>query len=349
MKRAILFLSLAIVLQLALALGLRLADNSGKAAAKGGRLLAVSPDQIDTVQIEGNDGNAVLMHKIDGKWKLPEHFDAPADKSKINDFVTTLVGIERSWPVAESGDAIKRFKVADQDFERRLHLKAGNRELAVLLLGTSPGFRKVHARLAGEKQVFDIPFSTYQASLKTGDWVDKQQLWIDSDTINAIELPDGLLSRADDKWTLANLAANEETDQGKARQLIQKLARLNIQDVYAKADDPLPGPVELSIRLSLNDGTTRRCDFVKKEDQGHALVKGFRFPLSLQGRHNPAEGPPGDDAVETGQNQRNGFPTSCGTKRIRKHPPSSGLTTNPVSVTTPQQGKKQIAMQSRLQ
>jgi len=273
MKRAILFLSLALVLQLALALGLQLVDSGEKAAANRGKLFTFGTDQIDSVDIDGGGEEAVLLHKVGGKWSLPEYFNAPVDKGKIDELLTTLFGTERSWPVAKTDEAIKRFKVADKDFERRLSFKAGDRELAVLFLGTSPGFRKVHARLAGEKEVFDIPFSTYQASLKNADWVDKQQLWLKSESVSAIELPDCRLRKNDGKWALSDLAENEGTDPGKARQLLRQLTQLNIQDIYAKADKPLTDPVDLSIRLELTGGESRRYDFVKKDDQGHALLK----------------------------------------------------------------------------
>ena len=273
MKRAILFLSLALALQLALALGLHLADNGENAAANRGKLLTLSADQIDRLRIEGSGEEAAVLQKVEGSWSLPEYFNAPVDKAKINELLTTLLGMERSWPVAKTDEAIKRFKVADKDFERRLSFKAGDRELAVLLLGTSPGFRKVHARLAGEKEVFDIPFSTYQASTKNADWVDKQQLWLESESVSAIELPDCRLSRTDGNWTLTDLAETEKTDPEKARQLLRQLTRLNIQDIYAKASEPLAGPADLGIRLEFNDGTSRRYDFFKKADQGHALLK----------------------------------------------------------------------------
>ncbi|MBN2429548.1 MAG: DUF4340 domain-containing protein [Deltaproteobacteria bacterium] len=273
MKRTILFLSLALVLQLALALTLQLADKSGKSGTSQGKLLAIKVDQIDTVRIEGSGGDSVLLRKTGGKWTLPEHFDAPGDSQKIEGMVTTLTGIQRSWPVAETGEAVKRFKVGDEGFERRLSFKAGDKELAVLYLGTSPGFRKVHARVGKEEQVFDIPFSTFQASLKNADWVNKQLLWIDSETITAIELPDCRLIRTDGEWTLADIAENEETEQEKARQVAQQLARINFQDIYAKDADPLSDPVELKIRLELKDGPSRNYEFFKKDDQPHALLK----------------------------------------------------------------------------
>jgi hypothetical protein len=187
--------------------------------------------------------------------------------------LTTLQGIERTWPVANSEEAARRFKVADREYERRLQFKKGDQVQATLLLGTSPGFRKVHARVAGEPQTFDIPFSTYQASLKAEDWVDKATLQLQPEQISAIQLPDCRLVREDDRLKLADLAETERTDEEQARQLVDRLARLTIQDVYGKADHPLPAPAALSISLQLADGKERRYDFVEGKEAGQVLLK----------------------------------------------------------------------------
>jgi hypothetical protein len=282
MKRAILFLSLALTFQIALALGLQLAANTTDSGAGQGKLLPIDAERVDTLVIEGRAGESVLLRKTDGHWTLPDHFGAPADSRKIKELLDTLTGIERSWPVAETAEARRRFKVGNNDFERRLRFKTDGEELAVLYLGTSPGFRKIHARLDGEDQVFDIPFSTYQAGTKNSDWLDKQQLWVDSDSVTAIELPDCRLSRHDGTWTMADLAANEEIDQQKADQLARRLARLNCQDISAKADEPPPGPAAFKVRLEFKDGTSRDYRFVKEEDQAHALLKVSEKPFLYQ-------------------------------------------------------------------
>jgi hypothetical protein len=272
MKRAIVLLSLMLAAQIALALGLQLAGEGPGAFEGGGKLLAFTPEQIDQLQIDGGDGSLELR-KIAGQWTLPGHFGAAADAQKVDGLLATLLAIERSWPVAKTDGAIQRFKVADAGFERRLQFKAGGKELATLLLGTSPGFRKVHARLSGEPQVFDIPFSTYQASLKAVDWVDKNVLQLNPEQISAIELPDARLVRNEGELELAGLSAAEQTDQEQVRQLVDRLARLSIQDVVSKVEDALPSPVSLSLTLELRNGREVRYDFARGEGEGTALLK----------------------------------------------------------------------------
>lgn len=274
MKRTILILSLALLVQLGLALGMRLTANEMGAYSGGGPLLKLIAANIDQLRIDGTgDQGSVVLKKVDAKWTLPDHFNAPADQAKVDNLVATLIDIERSWPVAKTADAEKRFKVADDDFERRLVFQSNGKDLVTLLLGSSPGFRKVHARLAGEPQVYDIPFSTYQASLKAADWVDKKPLRIKADEVTAIDLPDCRLLRDNGQLQLVDLAADEQTNAEQARELFDRLADPTIMDIYAKAGQPLPKPVELSIKIELKDGRSRQYDFARGDEASYALLQ----------------------------------------------------------------------------
>lgn len=273
MKRIIQLLSVVLVMQLALVLGLWLIGNDSDSSAEDGRLLALAKDQIDRLRIDGGAQGKIELRKVDGKWLLPEHFGAPADARKVDGVLTALLDLRRSWPVAETKDAGKRFKVDDGDFERRLSFRSGDQELAALLLGTSPGFRKVHARLAGEEQIFDIPFGVHQASVKAADWVDGNPLRVAADQIAAVALPDCRLLRDNGRLRLADLADDEQTNEEAARQLFDRLAGLTITDVYAKAGQPLPKPVALSIKLELKNGKSRQYDFAEGDEASHALLQ----------------------------------------------------------------------------
>lgn len=277
MKRAILVASLVLVAQLGLALGLWL-HNGNQGTYHGGKLLTVATKRIDRLQIDGGDQGQIVLEKKDGHWQLPGHFDAPADGHKVEKLLATLTGMERNWPVAKSADAAKRFKVADADFERRLRFGSGNKVLATLLIGSSPGFRKVHARVAGEQAVYDIPFSSYRASLKPEDWVDGRQLQLKPEQVAAVDLPAWRLVVTKGKPRLADLAAGEKTDGEHARQLLERLTGLTVRDVVGGAGQKLPHPPELSLRLELQDGTTRRYDFADGDAKGEHLLKVSTVP-----------------------------------------------------------------------
>jgi Domain of unknown function (DUF4340) len=263
MKRSILFLTLLLLVQVSLALGLYLDDQGMASSDTDEKLLGFTTAQVEGLEFSGPGSKPLVLQKTAEGWILPEHFSAPADADKITQLLATLEGMNRPWPVAKTADAGKRFKVDEQDFERKLVFRGKDGDLATLLLGSSPGFRKVHSRLSGEDQIYDIPFSTYQASCKSQDWIDHTVLQIKPEEINAISFNDFKLARQDGSLKLDQLADNQQTNTDQAQKLLGDFARLTIQDIDAKADQPLPGPIDLQVQLTLQDGSTRDYIFTK--------------------------------------------------------------------------------------
>jgi len=261
MRIKIFILSLLLLVQLGLALAMGLGGQNLKAFDATENLLSLDKTQVDHLVFEGTDGQKLVLQKNADHWRLPDHYKALADDQKIEDLLTSLSELRRPWPVAEKGTAHKRFKVADDTFERRLTFFHGEKELGGLLLGSSPGFRKVHARVAGEELVYDIPFSNYQVSLKPEDWLDKGQLKLKAEQIKSITLADCRLRQQDKKLVIEGLSDTEQTQAAKASELLNKLANLTIIDVIAKPEQSLATNPELSIDLKLADGRDRSYRF----------------------------------------------------------------------------------------
>jgi len=265
MRAKLIFLSLLLLAQLGLAFALGMNNDRLKAFDATESLLLLGPDAPDQLAFEGENQQLVLK-KQDSRWTLPDHFGAQADGPKIDELLQALTNLRRPWPVAENSTADKRFKVADDSFERRLAFKSGDKELGRLLLGSSPGFRKVHARVAGEKNVYDIPFSTYQVSLKPEDWVDKTQLQLKNEQISAISLADCRLVRQDKKLVVAGLSDKEETLAPKVTELLNKLTNLTVLDVVAKPQQTLAVSAGSPLVVDLVDGRSRSYQFIPGSD-----------------------------------------------------------------------------------
>jgi hypothetical protein len=285
MKRPIALLSLLLVVQVGLALALHLADRRGEAADASRKLLEFTTDQVDTVELSGSDSSRVTLKKTPQGWVVSERFNVAADQGKVEELLSVLTRIERPWPVAETAEAHKRFKVDDAGFERRLVFRSRDKALATLLLGSSPGFRKVHARLAGEKAVYDIPFSTYQASCKPQDWIDHGLLVLPAEDVTGVTLPDCRLVQQEGKWRLEGDDSGAALDAGQVRKLLERISGLRIRDISGRADQPLSQPVELRIGLTLKDGTTRTYLFAKEDKAGYdrLQVSGFADLFQVSG------------------------------------------------------------------
>ena len=118
---------------------------------------------VDALAISGEDGEVELA-KTDGDWRLPSGL--PADSVKVGELIDKLADADGSWPVATSASVQERFEVSDDNHQRRVKLSVGDEVVADVYLGTSPGYRKSHARRADDKDIFAITFSNYEAGLK---------------------------------------------------------------------------------------------------------------------------------------------------------------------------------------
>lgn len=278
MKRMIIYLTMLLAAQLVLVFALTFAHQDLAGTKSHELLLNIDSAKIESITLSGGDQTTLTLKKNGEGWMLPQHFSAKVDAAKVEKLLATLTGITRPWPVAKTAAAAERFKVVEQNFERKLVFLSQGKPQKTLLLGSSPGFRKVHARITGEKPIYDIPFSTFQASLKPEDWIDQQQLQIKPADVSAIELPDCQLLRKNGKIELKELTDSEQTDVKQAQKLLKQLTDLQIRDVYGKSDTQLPSPVELKFKLKLKDGSSRDYAFLKGDKSGYELLQVSGFP-----------------------------------------------------------------------
>lgn len=280
MKRTITLLSFLLLLQIGLAL-LLVPGPGGRAARHGGALLlSLAASAPDRLILSEASGASLTLAKEAGRWVMPEQDNLPAATDKIDSLLNTLADLQRPWPVADSASSLKRFKVAEDAFERKIVVQQDGQPLATLLLGSAPGFRKVHARPAGEKQVFDIPFDSYRASVKPNDWLDRTLLHSDAQTIDAIGLADGTtLTRRDGRLQLEQTAGGEQTDPERAEQLLQAVAGLSVQDMADQAQRPdAKTAPDWSCDIRFGDGRTRTLRLTKMGEQDGVLLQVSDLP-----------------------------------------------------------------------
>ena len=131
---------------------------------------ATAVDAISVANVEGD----VALAKEDDAWQLPDGL--PADAAKVQGVIDKLADAGGGWPVATSASVQERFELTEENHQRRLTLSAAGETVADIYLGTSPGYRKVHARRVGADDIYAITFSNYEAGVKAADWLDKSLL-----------------------------------------------------------------------------------------------------------------------------------------------------------------------------
>ncbi|MGH8802832.1 MAG: DUF4340 domain-containing protein [Casimicrobiaceae bacterium] len=282
MNRTLFVLAGLLAVQVIAAAGLGFARTGISGPAKETPLVALAGHPADRITIEGPDKAKVVLADAKGTWQLPELGNFPADPARVKELVDALSGLKEGLPVATTRDAQARFKVSDTDFERRITLESGGHALGTLYFGTSPSMREIHARRAGQSDVYAVQFASWQMPVKTTDWENKTLLQIPVKEITAIDVPGIHLVRGDDvsgmtdasgvknasggkgakvketAWQASGLTAGETLDPKAADALASSLADLEFDHVLAgppSADDGLTAPA-LEITVTKRGGAS---------------------------------------------------------------------------------------------
>ena len=231
---------------LAFALAIQLGIVAVLIAARAGSgvdpepFLSFDAAQVDAVTVANADGT-VRLTKAEDAWLLADGL--PADGAKVAAAIDKLAGAAGGWPVANSAATAERFEVTEDNHQRRVVLAGGDETLADVYLGTSPGYRKVHARRADDDAIYAIAFANYEAGVEPSDWLDKSLLQPEGAVagLRRIDAPaEGAFALAKDDdgdWTAASGAA---LDAGKTATLVGRFAGLSVLDISDAAlpDEP---------------------------------------------------------------------------------------------------------------
>ncbi|MGH8498346.1 MAG: DUF4340 domain-containing protein, partial [Methylococcales bacterium] len=237
MARQSQFLSILLVLQIALAAILYFTETDSGAFVSNEKLLDLKFDDLDKIVIEEAEKKTLVLQKQNKNWTLPGYFDFPVSREKLDRIFGKIFETGVGWPVATTASAEKRFKVAPDSFERKLVLSTANAS-ETLYLGTSPGFKKIHARIDGENTIYGIEFSAYQASTKPIDWADQSILHVSREEINAIEISGLVIKKVEDKFVIEGLAEGEQAVDSEIQSLLSNVSTIGFQEVLGKKDDP---------------------------------------------------------------------------------------------------------------
>ena len=141
-----------------------------------GALLPFDPDSIDEIYVEDAQGNEAILLKMSDLWILPDLAGMPVDPQMIEKLRDSLSNRAGEWPIATTPASRQRFQVAAYHFQRRLTLIGAGELLGTIYLGTSPGFRKVHARNDAQSAIYSLPYNSYNAHANASAWLDRSLL-----------------------------------------------------------------------------------------------------------------------------------------------------------------------------
>lgn len=291
---------------LAFALAIQLGIVAVLLAARAGSgvepepFLSFDAAQVDAVTVANADGT-VRLTKAEDAWLLADGL--PADGAKVAAAIDKLAGAAGGWPVASSAATAERFEVTEDNHQRHVVLAGGDETLADIYLGTSPGYRKVHARRADDDAIYAIAFANYEAGVEPSDWLDKSLLQPEGAVagLRRIDAPaEGAFALAKDDdgdWTATSGVA---LDAGKTATLVGRFTGLSVLDI---SDAALPDEPYAAFALD--------------DDEGELLISLYRLretpeaPQSTDDEEAQEEEEPSYDYVATSNRAPGAFEISA--------------------------------------
>jgi len=210
--------------------------RGGFSEPETGPLLAFDVAAIDGISIEEGKDQTLELRRGDAGWTVAGQIAAdpvPADDDKVADLLEKLAGLQAPWPVATTASARERFEVTDENRQRLLRLLTGDRTAAELLLGTSPGFRRLHVRLPGQDAVYEVDLSHFELSTSADEWIDRAVLAAEGEVSAVAREGKWRIARSDDGWMLDDGAA----DTAKAQDMADRFANLRVLGVAEPAGE----------------------------------------------------------------------------------------------------------------
>ena len=214
----------------------------------------------------------IVLRKKDGIWVLPDDYDVPADTPKVSSLLDRLAALKRGLPIATSDAALKRFKLVDSDFERRLILSADGKTIDTVYFGSSPGLRKSDARTADERAVYAVDLPTYELPTDVSAWLSADLLKPDTTTLAEIDVAGGARDsfqlvrqkgsdKQPDSWSDPALKGDQRIDSAHVESLAEQIAALHVDAVLGTAAKPEWQQDHPLVTLTLKDDKSQSAQW----------------------------------------------------------------------------------------
>ncbi|WP_331346459.1 DUF4340 domain-containing protein [Cellvibrio sp. UBA7661] len=229
-------LTLILFVQLLLIVGIFAYKKNTQLNVDAQPLLGTAISEVDRIIIRDANSSVVLQKSASG-WQLPELQQLPVDQQKLDDILQKLEGTKLTWPVTTTPVSHERFEVTDNKFQRRIELFIGDTKKADILLGSSPGFKKVHLRKESDDNVYAVELTTFEFATNATEWLQKSLLAVKDPTM--IKAADYHLQKNGDQWSFVVPAdsTSEKIAAEKLNELTNAVANLQIQTAEVQAPE----------------------------------------------------------------------------------------------------------------
>jgi hypothetical protein len=128
-------------------------------------------------------GKPIELAKRDKDWILASGFDFPVESKKVDDVLSPIAKLSAAAPIATQAARHKQLHVADDDFERKLVISAGGKDIT-LFIGGSAGARRTAVRLGGDDRVYAVTgLNAFSIGSEPRLWIDTAYVKIPRDEV----------------------------------------------------------------------------------------------------------------------------------------------------------------------
>jgi len=283
------FLLLLLVLQAGLVAWVHLEGDAPDPFKADTPLVAVDVDSADTVTIEQPGERLLRLTRKEDGWVLPHKSDFPVLSAKFEQFTDKLLGATRSWPVGQTMVAARQFKVTRDAFERRVRFLKGESVLGDVFLGSSPGFRKVHARLDGDEHTYAIDFNAFDAPVDPSQWYDTEALKTPVNDIARIDLGAFALKAKDGGFQVEGLRENEQTDVEPVQEMVERVSEVTFTDVLGEGGRARfeAGKPVVRYTIEIKEGRPVEHTVVAPDESNRYILKSSAQPYYFEVEKDP--------------------------------------------------------------
>ena len=277
MKAPVSTLFILLLVQCAIAVILYWPDDMLPTMRDKKPLIAFNADLLDEIYISDRHNNQVILLRRGERWILPELEELPADDRMITDLIDALANQPHGRPVADTVPARQRFQVAAYHYQRRLTLIGEGQLLGTIYLGTSPGFRRVHARNDAGEAIYSVKFNNFDAPAAASSWLQRSLLQVsDPDHIKG---PGFEISREGNNWRTPSGVA---PDRRELDALLLALASQQIDGVAEEDDQRTLAETEPTLTLDVTTASgTERLEYFSLDDGRFVYSRAFPLFFSL--------------------------------------------------------------------
>jgi len=247
-------------------------------------LLEVNVADVDQLIIDEQGKPSLVIKREGEQWVLPATGGFPVSVKQLDGFLKKLLAAKLSWPVGRTRVAARQLKVGEDEFERKIRLLNKDRVLGEIYLGSSPGFRKVHARLDGAANTYAIDFNAFDAPTNPADWYDRDLLRLADADLERIDMGSYALIRSENGFELEGLASDKQTNKARADQVVRAVTTLGFMDELGEKGQETFERSELVLQFKVKpkDGEPIEYTVVSPEAADHYVLKASKYPYHFK-------------------------------------------------------------------